>query len=714
MGVELKPLGVVCNIQCHYCYENPLRDAGNKPAAYDMDAMKAAVLREGQPFSLFGGEALLMPKPDLEALWSWGLEQFGRNGVQTNGTLIDDAHIALFKRYKVDVGISVDGPAELNDARWSANLAKTRDATARTQAAIETLCREGIPPGLIVTLHRGNASADKLPALCDWFRHLDRVGVRHVRLHVLEIDSPKVRELYALSAEACIEAMLRLLALEQTGLPALRFDVFDDMRALLMGRDEKSTCTWNACDPLATQAVRGIEGNGQATNCSRTNKEGIDFVKSDAGGFERYLALYRTSQEHGGCRDCRFFLMCKGQCPGTAIDGDWRNRSESCEVWKGLFEHLEQGLLRAGELPLSRRPERRAVEEIFVERWEKGRNTDIAGALKRLASAAPASPTEPEKPGPMPDFTRVSWIDDRARDVWQPRLARIATAWAEVEWLSVPAGLRACAITTLAPGLFVQRARAWAGLGLGALPLSVHGRGPLAAGAAGGIAVPRRIDSFRVAVAAPKDLAALTHALDRHDDAAISDLLGVPACCAAHRRRLSADAALDPTWHIVTGGPPRAHAPDALHDNDARIVDVHGPWQTNILWRWLGVRATPHLPCGLDCEASRDIADRLCELGGQAGYDQEMDWMREILSWPAEWSALHGIAIVSTPILKLATRTDATDRKFTVRRHGDDYPAEGATGLCFPYRRQAAHRFTASRAFGIGTEHALSARGALP
>jgi uncharacterized protein len=479
-----------------------LRDAGNKAAAYDIEAMKAAVLREGGPFSLFGGEALLMPKADLEALWSWGLEKFGSNGVQTNGTLIDEAHIALFKAYKVDVGISVDGPAELNDARWSANLAKTREATARSQAAIETLCREGIPPGLIVTLHRGNASAEKLPALCEWFRHLDRIGVRHARLHVLEVDSPMVRQTYALSAEASIAALLRLHGLEQAELTSLRFDVFKDMRAMLLGRDEKTTCVWNACDALATQAVRGIEGNGQATNCSRTNKEGIDFVKADASGFERYLALYHTPQQHGGCKDCRFFLMCKGQCPGTAIDGDWRNRSESCEVWKGLYEHLEQELLRAGQVPLSCRPQQlRAVEEIFIRRWENGRNSSIAGVLAGLAENAwPASATGANAAGPsvMPDFKRVAWINDRARAVWEPRLRRIATAWTEVEWLSVAAGLRDCAVVTLSPGLFVERARAWAAMGLSALPLSIHGRSPIANDTASRGAEPQKIEGKKI------------------------------------------------------------------------------------------------------------------------------------------------------------------------------------------------------------------------
>ncbi len=695
MGVELKPLGVACNIQCHYCYEHPLRDAGNKPAGYDIEAMKAAVLREGGPFSLFGGEALLMPKADLETLWSWGLAQFGSNGIQTNGTLIDEAHIALFKTYKVNVGISVDGPAELNDARWSASLAKTRDATARTHAAIETLCREGIAPGLIVTLHRGNASADKLPALCDWFRHLDRIGVRHARLHVLEIDSPKVREMYALSADASIQALLDLHALEQSDLTSLRFNVFGDMRALLMGRDEKSTCVWNACDPLATQAVRGVEGNGQATNCSRTNKEGVDFVKSDASGFERYLALYRTPQQHGGCKDCRFFLMCKGQCPGTAIDGDWRNRSESCEVWKGLYEHLEQALLSAGEVPLSCRPERRAVEEIFIRRWEGGRNTSIAGALARLAQQAPPAPAsgaDSERPYVMPDFKRVAWVSDQARAVWEPRLRRIAAAWTEVEWLSVPAGLRACAVTTLSPELFVERARAWATMGLSALPLSINGRGPA--------------DGFRVAVAAPEHLAELTQALDHRDDAALSGLLGVPACCSAHRHRTWAANSVDPTWSIVAGS--------RLRDRSDMRLDVDGPWQTNILWRWLAVCAMPHLPCSLDCEASREMADRLLELGCEAGYQQEMQWLRELLSWPVEWTALHGIAIVSTPILKISARTNVTDAKLTVRRRGETFPAEGAAGLYFPYRRQATLRSTASRAFRTGLEHALSSTGASP
>jgi uncharacterized protein len=380
MSVELRPLGVRCNIQCQYCYQNPQRDAGNVAKSYDLEKMKRAIELEGGPFSLFGGEPLLLPLADLEDLWAWGLQKFGKNALQTNGTLIGDAHIKLFRTYKVHVGISVDGPGELNDARWRGDLDKTRDGTAATERAIERLCELGIPPSLIITLHRVNATHDKLPILLDWMRYLGGIGIRSVRLHLLESESADVRAKYALSTAENVAAMHAFLALERE-LPRVTFDLFADMRQMLAGQDRSTTCVWNACDPYTTRAVRGVEGHGQRSNCGRTNKDGIDFVKSGTPGFERYLALYQTPQEHGGCRGCRFFLMCKGHCPGTAVDGDWRNRTEHCDVWKSLFTVLERELIDRGAEPLSVSPKRAGLERSFLEAWSRGKNASMAQLL---------------------------------------------------------------------------------------------------------------------------------------------------------------------------------------------------------------------------------------------------------------------------------------------------------------------------------------------
>lgn len=378
-------MGVKCNIQCQYCYQFPQRDAGNLTHRFDVAKMKESLARNGSEFTIFGGEPLLTPDAVLEELWSFGLEKFGSNGIQTNGTLIDEHHIDLFKKYKVSVGISVDGPEELNDVRWAGSRKRTRAATARTHAAIERLTQEGLTPSLIVTLHKNNATADKLPRMYDWFRWLDFIGITHARLHDLEVESEAVGSKYALNHEEQLNAFISFAELEKE-LKQLRFDVFGDIRNMLLGQDDNTTCIWNSCDPYTTRAVQGVEGRGQRSNCGRTNKDGIDFVKADREGFERSIALYYTPWEYGGCNGCRFFLMCKGQCPGGAIGGDWRNRSRVCGLWTKLFEHIEQQLLEEDEKPLSLSHHRQALEQYALAHWSAGCNAYLKQELQRLQS----------------------------------------------------------------------------------------------------------------------------------------------------------------------------------------------------------------------------------------------------------------------------------------------------------------------------------------
>lgn len=379
MTVELRPLNVLCNLACDYCYQNPQRDARNVSRRYDIDVMKAAIEEEGGPFSLFGGEPLLLPLRDLESLWAWGLERYGENAIQTNGTIIRQQHIDLFKRYKVHVGISIDGPGQLNSVRSarSRSAAATLNATAKTEQAIERLCAAGIRPGLIVTLHRANALANALEQMNAWFRRLDALGIGSVVLHVLESESAEIRSAHGLSTAQSISAFMNFFDLQKT-LTNLRFSVFDEIRSLLMGKDEQVSCVWTGCDPYTTRAVRGVEGSGKRTNCGRVNKEGIDFEKSDTPGYERYISLYHLDQAGGGCAGCRFFLMCKGYCPGTSIGGDWRNRTEHCELWKYLFAHFESELIRQGKTPLSVRTDRQDLERKMVMEWRSGRNPNLA------------------------------------------------------------------------------------------------------------------------------------------------------------------------------------------------------------------------------------------------------------------------------------------------------------------------------------------------
>jgi uncharacterized protein len=108
-----------------------------------------------------------------------------------------------------------------------------------------------------------------------------------------------VRRRFALSAQENIAALEALEAVEASLAP-LAFDLFGEMRALLLGRDASASCVWHACDPYTTRAVRGVEGSGQRSNCGRTQKDGVDFVKAEHSGYERYLALFHTPARAAG------------------------------------------------------------------------------------------------------------------------------------------------------------------------------------------------------------------------------------------------------------------------------------------------------------------------------------------------------------------------------------------------------------------------------
>jgi uncharacterized protein len=383
MSVEVRPLGVECNLACQYCYQNPERDLGQKPRPYDIEKMIATLAREGQPFALFGGEPLLVPLADLEKLWAFGLERFGHNRLQTNGALIEPGHIDAFLRYRVRVGMSIDGPGELNDARWAGSVDRTRAQTEASITAMRRLCEAGVPTSLILTLHQLNASPERLPRLVEWVRELDALGLRGARLHLLEVDDPAIRERHALSIRDNLAALEAFSAIE----PALRMklDLFGDMRAALLGEDEQAPCVWRACDPYTTAAVRSVEGRGELSNCGRTNKEGVGFGKADQPAHVRSLILYHTPQEHGGCKGCRFFLACKGHCPGTAINGDWRNRSEHCEVYLALFAKLERELHEDGRVPLSQHPRRSELEHRLAAAWSRQNNPTLQRLVRELA-----------------------------------------------------------------------------------------------------------------------------------------------------------------------------------------------------------------------------------------------------------------------------------------------------------------------------------------
>ncbi len=619
MGVEIKPFGVSCNLQCRYCYQNPMRDQKTTRPSYDLEKIKQAIQASGRDFTLFGGEPLLMPHEDLVDLLQWGYQKYGGSSIQTNGVLITSAHLDLFDQYNVEVGISLDGPGELNDLRWHRNRTQTRNSTQAVEHVIQQLCQRGRPPGLIVTLHRLNAVSEQLPCMNAWFQSLDKLGIRAARLHLLEVENESIRRQYALSQQENVTVLLNFAQLE-TQLTQLRFDVFSEMKRLLMGRDEQSSCVWNACDPYNTAAVYGIEGNGQSSNCGRTNKQGIDYLKAEDNGYERYLMLYHTPQEHGGCQGCRFFLMCKGQCPGTAIDGDWRNRTEYCGVWKQLFEELEQQLVKEGQTPLTQLPLRPLIEQQMVQAWKQQRTESIHRLLAWLTQED--QPTLPDpalyKNVGLPQVCRMSFVDRAMQSTWEPRLQSIR---------------RALTLSSMAlVGIWSSAVFTW---------VHAHDYFELYQRCAEQDLYLQEYPNLSpwIQTAAPKHHLGVIADSETH--AALAGAIRNASSHAIHFLLNSTEPSSTATESVLT-------EPEHWYFNEA-----FSPLGASLFPRGLTIES----------EARKPYAELRIEALIQSGFEVEKIWLETLLTSSLQFSALHGIAEVHTPFFKCSYPTMYTKVK---------------------------------------------------
>lgn len=380
MTVELKPLGNKCNIECTYCYQKFMRE-DEKPAPYNIQLMlntadKALLGGKKPHFAMFGGEPLLVPIGDLEVFFKYGFEKYGRNGIQTNGSLITEDHINLFSKYSVSVGISIDGPNSLNDARRIGSIENTRTVTRKTEENISKLVSSNIIPSLIITLHRINYS--QLDTFLSWIKYLENKGIKHINFHFMENDDAND---LILKEEELTDFVMKILSLNSR----IRFRMFDDIQKLLIVHGEELqegegvSCIWNGCDPYTTPAVQGVKGDGSLGNCGRTNKTGIDYLKADERGNERVRALFSTPQEYKGCQGCNFFYACKGHCPGEGEFKDWRNRTEFCGTIKAIFMEFENRIEKIGRVPISKNEELRKKLELEVlggEGWD-GQHVDV-------------------------------------------------------------------------------------------------------------------------------------------------------------------------------------------------------------------------------------------------------------------------------------------------------------------------------------------------
>jgi len=332
---------LLCNLNCKYCYNKYLRQQAVKEEIIDIEAIKRSMrylvedLKCSREITMHGGEPTFWDREMLEELLSYSYKLTGKSSVQTNGTLIDDELIEMFKKYKTSVGVSIDGPGKLN--RFRCNEALTRKIIDN----IYSLKRNGISTGIIIVVHKANGLPPEREILKDFVKEMSSIGITGRMNLCLYPESDGVQ----LSVQEAKEFYLDMAKfLEDEGIWG--WSPFKDMINSLLGRRDV-VCIFNGCDPYASNGGIAITSTGKLTPCHKFYTEELEYTFPQTS--LRDYILQNTD-----CKGCRYFPYCHGGCPANARDGDWRNKTQWCPVWKTLWEYFEKRLRFMGFKPVEK------------------------------------------------------------------------------------------------------------------------------------------------------------------------------------------------------------------------------------------------------------------------------------------------------------------------------------------------------------------------
>jgi uncharacterized protein len=175
----------LCNVNCSYCYLPDRRRRATMSIEVANAIARGVAAQNAQwPVTVLwhGGEPLATGREQFELLLA-PFEEMRLAGrlehhIQTNATLIDEAWCELFARYGFGVGVSIDGPRELNVNRIDWRGAETFD---RVMRGISLLKAARIRFGLLAVV-----SPQTITRARELLEFVDELGVRHLAINIEE------------------------------------------------------------------------------------------------------------------------------------------------------------------------------------------------------------------------------------------------------------------------------------------------------------------------------------------------------------------------------------------------------------------------------------------------------------------------------------------------------------------------------------------------
>jgi uncharacterized protein len=338
--VFVKPAGAACNLACRYCYYLGKANAGPSGITTQMsdDLLEnyiaqhiAASPDEIVRFSWHGGEPTILGVDYFRKIVDIQrrLRPVGRtitNGMQTNGTLLDEEWGEFLSAEGFAVGLSVDGPREIHDRYRLSRGGKP--SFKETMRGYRILRWHGVPVDILCVVGAHNV---RRPA--EVYRFFKKIGAAYVTFLPLverRPGEPGGVSPESVPAEAWGGFLCAVFDEWLAGdIGRIKVQIIEEAARTAFGQ-EHSLCLFRpVCGDIPV-----LERNGDFYSCDHfvdvEHRLGniretplATLIESPA---QRKFGLAKVESLPRVCRECEVRDMCNGECPknrfALAPDGE--------------------------------------------------------------------------------------------------------------------------------------------------------------------------------------------------------------------------------------------------------------------------------------------------------------------------------------------------------------------------------------------------------
>ncbi len=355
--IFVKPVGASCNLNCSYCYYLGKRIIypGTGQLIMPDEILERYVKQHIEAsteelvnFSWHGGEPMLAGIEFYRKATAFQRKYIRPgetiiNGMQTNGTLLNEEWCRFLSEENFIVGISIDGPGDLhNKLRYDR---KKRPVFEKVLGGYRMLQQHGIPTEILCVVNSLNV---KYPlAVYDFFKEL---GARFITfLPLVEKRQGSVKGVSRFTVPSLDFGIFLSKVFDEwveKDIGKIKIQIIEEALRPAFGQEHTLCIFRENCG-----GVPVVEHNGDFYPCDHFVDPGhlAGNIKEDTlsdlldSGNQRKFGQEKSLLLPAFCRGCEVKVMCNGECPRnrfiTAPDGEY-GLNYLCKGYKHFFKHI--------------------------------------------------------------------------------------------------------------------------------------------------------------------------------------------------------------------------------------------------------------------------------------------------------------------------------------------------------------------------------------